>query len=120
MFEHLPETTMSGTNPDGSHYNDPGIKWISYFNGGDAMHDFDRASFGTPQSLGCVELPLAAAAEIWPVHADRHAGHGRNVKLAGRQRQLAGEGLTGGTDPARSPRAGSVSGDCWLPTDAGC
>ncbi len=66
VFEHIPEGTMSGTNPDGSHYNDPGIKWISYFNGGDAIHNFDRASFGTPQSLGCVELPLAAAAEVWP------------------------------------------------------
>jgi hypothetical protein len=66
VFEHLPETTMSGTNPDGSHYEDPGIKWVSYFNGGDALHNFDRASFGTPQSLGCVELPLEAAAEEWP------------------------------------------------------
>ena len=66
VFEHLPETTMSGTNPDGSHYEDPGIKWVSYFNGGDALHNFDRASFGTPQSLGCVELPLAASAEIYP------------------------------------------------------
>jgi peptidoglycan hydrolase-like protein with peptidoglycan-binding domain len=66
VFEHLPEGTMSGTNPDGSHYEDPGIKWISYFNGGDALHNFDRASFGTPQSLGCVELPLEAAAEEWP------------------------------------------------------
>ena len=65
VFEHIPEGTMSGTNPDGSHYEDPGIKWISYFNGGDALHNFDRASFGTPQSLGCVELPLAASAEIW-------------------------------------------------------
>ncbi|MFI4990745.1 MAG: L,D-transpeptidase family protein [Solirubrobacterales bacterium] len=66
VFEHLPETTMSGTNPDGSHYEDPGIKWVSYFNGGDALHNFDRASFGTPQSLGCVELPLAASAELYP------------------------------------------------------
>src|ERR1700733_5628360 len=66
VFEHLPETTMSGTNPDGSHYEDPGITWVSYFNGGDALHTFDRSSFGTPQSLGCVELPLAASAEIWP------------------------------------------------------
>jgi peptidoglycan hydrolase-like protein with peptidoglycan-binding domain len=66
VFEHIPEGTMSGTNPDGSHYEDPGIKWISYFNGGDALHNFDRASFGTPQSLGCVELPLEASAEIWP------------------------------------------------------
>ena len=66
VFEHIPEGTMSGTNPDGSHYSDPGIKWISYFNGGDALHNFDRSSFGTPQSLGCVELPLASAAEVWP------------------------------------------------------
>jgi len=66
VFEHIPEGTMSGTNPDGSHYKDPGIKWISYFNGGDALHNFNRASFGTPQSLGCVELPLAASAEIFP------------------------------------------------------
>jgi peptidoglycan hydrolase-like protein with peptidoglycan-binding domain len=66
VFEHIPEGTMSGTNPDGSHYEDAGIKWISYFNGGDALHNFDRASFGSPQSLGCVELPLAASAEIWP------------------------------------------------------
>lgn len=66
VFEHIPEGTMEGTNPDGSHYHDEGIKWISYFNGGDAIHNFDRASFGTPQSLGCVELPLQASAEVWP------------------------------------------------------
>ena len=57
---------LSGINPDGSHYHDPGIRDISYFNGGDAIHAFPRASYGTPQSLGCVELPLAASAEIWP------------------------------------------------------
>jgi L,D-transpeptidase catalytic domain len=66
VFEHIPVGTMSGTNPDGSHYHDPGIRWISYFHGGDALHEFPRASFGTPQSLGCVELPEAAAAEVWP------------------------------------------------------
>jgi L,D-transpeptidase catalytic domain len=66
VFEHLEETTMSGENPDGSHYEDPGIKWVSYFNGGDALHAFDRASFGTPQSLGCVEMPLEEAAEVFP------------------------------------------------------
>jgi hypothetical protein len=66
VFEHIPVGTMSGTNPDGSSYNDPGIRWISYFNGGDALHAFNRASFGTPQSLGCVELPLASAAKVWP------------------------------------------------------
>jgi len=66
VFEHIPIGTMSGTNPDGSHYHDPGIRYISYFNHGDAIHAFNRASFGTPQSLGCVELPLKAAAKVWP------------------------------------------------------
>jgi hypothetical protein len=66
VFEHIPVGTMSGTNPDGSHYRDPGIRWISYFNGGEGIHAFNRASFGTPQSLGCVELPLEAAAKVWP------------------------------------------------------
>ena len=66
VFEHIPVGTMSGTNPDGSHYNDPGIRYISYFNHGEAIHAFNRASFGTPQSLGCVELPVAAAAKVWP------------------------------------------------------
>lgn len=66
VFEHLEETTMSGENPDGSHYEDPGIMWVSYFNGGDALHSFDRPSYGSPQSLGCVEMTLEDAAEIWP------------------------------------------------------
>jgi peptidoglycan hydrolase-like protein with peptidoglycan-binding domain len=66
VFEHIPVGTMSGTNPDGTHYRDPGIRYISYFNGGDAIHSFNRASFGTPQSLGCVELPLASARKVWP------------------------------------------------------
>ena len=66
VFEHIPLGTMSGRNPDGSHYHDPGIHYISYFHGGDAIHAFNRASFGTPQSLGCVELTLDSAAKVWP------------------------------------------------------
>jgi lipoprotein-anchoring transpeptidase ErfK/SrfK len=66
VFEHIPVGEMSGTNPDGSHYDDTGIRWISYFHGGEALHAFTRASFGTPQSLGCVELPLESAAKVWP------------------------------------------------------
>jgi hypothetical protein len=66
VFEHIASGTMSGTNPDGSHYEDPGVPWISYFNGGDALHGFERASYGAPQSLGCVEMPPATAGEVWP------------------------------------------------------
>lgn len=58
--------TMQGTNPDGSHYYDTGIPWVSYFHGGDALHGFLRSSYGFPQSLGCVEMPLSAAGSIWP------------------------------------------------------
>jgi peptidoglycan hydrolase-like protein with peptidoglycan-binding domain len=66
VYEHLRVTTMSGTNPDGSHYNDPGIQFVSYFNGGDALHAFTRAQYGFPQSLGCVEMGLASAGQVWP------------------------------------------------------
>jgi hypothetical protein len=65
VFEHLRVTTMSGTNPDGSHYSDPGIPYTSYFNGGDALHGFIRASYGFPQSLGCVEMPFSEAGRVW-------------------------------------------------------
>ena len=59
-------TTMSGTNPDGSHYSDPGIPWVSYFNGGDALHGFVRPGYGYPQSDGCVEMPYSEAAQVYP------------------------------------------------------
>ncbi len=51
---------MNGTNPNGTTYHDL-VYWINYFNGGDAVHGFVRASYGFPQSLGCVELPIATA-----------------------------------------------------------
>ena len=66
VFEHIPVGTMSGTNPDGSHYNDPGIRCISYFNHGDAHPRLQPRLVRDAQSLGCVELPLAAAAKVWP------------------------------------------------------
>jgi hypothetical protein len=66
VFEHLTVTTMRGTNPDGSKYVDPGIPWVSYFNGGDALHGFVRPGYGYPQSVGCVELPPDNAAVVYP------------------------------------------------------
>ena len=64
-FTHSPSVTMSGTNPDGSHYSDPGVPWVSYFNGGDALHGFLRASYGSAQSLGCVEMPYDVAHRVY-------------------------------------------------------
>jgi L,D-transpeptidase-like protein len=60
-------TTMRGTNPDGSKYVDPGIPWVSYFYGGDALHGYVRAKYGFPQSDGCVEMPIAHAAIVFPL-----------------------------------------------------
>jgi hypothetical protein len=56
---------MRGTNPDGVPYADP-VQYVAYFYDGDAVHYFPRADYGVPQSLGCIELPLAAAAAAWP------------------------------------------------------
>jgi peptidoglycan hydrolase-like protein with peptidoglycan-binding domain len=66
VFEHALSVTMSGTNPDGSHYDDPGVPYVSYFNGGDALHGFLRASYGFAQSLGCVEMPYSEAGAVYP------------------------------------------------------
>ena len=66
VYLHLSSTTMSGTNPDGTHYSDPDVPWVNYFYGGDAVHGFIRPGYGYPQSLGCVEAPIPAAAAIWP------------------------------------------------------
>jgi peptidoglycan hydrolase-like protein with peptidoglycan-binding domain len=65
VYERLQFQIMQGTNPDGSKYADP-VSWISYFDGGDAVHGFYRASYGWYQSLGCVELPPTTAQYIWP------------------------------------------------------
>ena len=67
VFEHVRYSDMKGTNPDGSTYNDPNVPYASYFNGGDALHGFIRASYGSPQSNGCVEMTYANAAQVWPL-----------------------------------------------------
>jgi L,D-transpeptidase catalytic domain len=67
VFEHVPSSRMTGTNPDGSTYDDPAVPWASYFNGGDALHGFVRATYGSPQSNGCVEMTIADAQMLWPL-----------------------------------------------------
>jgi lipoprotein-anchoring transpeptidase ErfK/SrfK len=67
VYARYTVTTMTGTNPNGTHYSDPGIPWVSYFYEGDALHGFIRASYGFPQSLGCVEMPFANAGVVFPL-----------------------------------------------------
>jgi lipoprotein-anchoring transpeptidase ErfK/SrfK len=64
VYQKLPFQIMQGTNPDGSSYADP-VSWVSYFNGGDAVHYFPRGSYGWNQSLGCVELPSSTAKQAY-------------------------------------------------------
>ncbi len=56
---------MRGKNPDGTKYADR-VYYVSYFRDGEAVHYYDRASYGFPQSLGCVELPWNDAKAAWP------------------------------------------------------
>ena len=65
VFERLRQQVMRGTNPNGSSYADL-VQYIAYFNGNDAVHYMDRADYGIPQSLGCIELPFVDAAKAWP------------------------------------------------------
>ena len=64
VYERLRSQTMQGTNLDGSHYSDF-VQWVAYFHGGDAVHYMPRSGYGSPQSLGCVEVPYAAAERAW-------------------------------------------------------
>ena len=64
VYSRFQVTQMTGTNPDGTKYNDT-VQWVSYFNGGDALHYFPRPGYGYYQSLGCVEMPYDAAKYIW-------------------------------------------------------
>jgi len=56
---------MRGQMPDGAPYADP-VQFVSYFKGDYAVHSMNRRAFGFPQSLGCVELPLTEARQVWP------------------------------------------------------
>ena len=64
---------VTGTDVDSWHgalvkwqpYDDPGIKWVSYFDQGRALHFFPRAGYGWPQSAGCVEMPDKAAHQVF-------------------------------------------------------
>jgi peptidoglycan hydrolase-like protein with peptidoglycan-binding domain len=67
IYSRFVSTTMTGTDVDGTKYTVPDVPWVNYFNGGDAVHGYPRASYGFPQSNGCVELPIEAAAHVYPM-----------------------------------------------------
>ncbi len=64
IYLRLTFQIMRGVNPNGTKYADP-VHWINYFYESDAVHGFQRAAYGFPQSVGCVELPIPVAAKVW-------------------------------------------------------
>ena len=54
------------------------MPWINYFSGGSAVHGFPRASYGFPQSVGCLELPIPTAAKVFKL-----IDYGTLVNVAG-------------------------------------
>jgi hypothetical protein len=75
-------TQMKGLNPDGTKYDDT-VYWASYFNGGDAVHAFPRPSYGSYQSLGCVELPYNGSGSGVAESAYNYLTYGSLVTVVG-------------------------------------
>jgi len=64
VFVRYKVTTMRGTNPDGSKYVDPGIPWVSYFNGATPCTASSVAVTGPPERRLRRDAP-ANAAVVW-------------------------------------------------------
>jgi lipoprotein-anchoring transpeptidase ErfK/SrfK len=65
IYSRLTSTTMTGEDVDGTKYKVEDVPWVNYFNGGDAVHGYERGSYGFPQSNGCVELPIETAKTVF-------------------------------------------------------
>jgi lipoprotein-anchoring transpeptidase ErfK/SrfK len=101
IYERFTSTTMSGTNPSGSHYSDPGVPWVNYFSGGSAVHGFPRASYGSPQSVGCLELPISTAKDVYGM-----ISYGTLVNVTG-PHEAAATSADPSPPPSSTPSSGS-------------
>ena len=62
----LEKTRMRGINPSGRRYDIPDVPWVLAFWGDYTIHGAPwRQAFGTPQSNGCVSLPVEAARFVY-------------------------------------------------------
>lgn len=65
IYAKYPMQTMTGTI-NGEYYYVPNIKWVSYFNGGEAIHGtYWHSNFGTPMSHGCINMTEEAAKVVY-------------------------------------------------------
>lgn len=65
VYLRRPAQVMRGLAPDGKPYADP-VRYVAFFHGNYAVHSMKRPSYGSPQSFGCVELPLGEAQQAYP------------------------------------------------------
>ncbi|WP_258112836.1 L,D-transpeptidase [Alicyclobacillus sp. SP_1] len=95
---------MKGTNPNGSHYNVPDVKWVMAIDGNIAIHGFPRQSYGFPQSAGCVELPVPHAAKLFTmVHV------GTPVTIEGPQGNTSNSASNNNSSSAANVSSGSTA-----------
>jgi len=65
IYSKLAKQTMTGTIA-GEYYYVPDVKWVNYFNGGEAIHGtYWHNNFGHPMSHGCINMTEAAAKFIY-------------------------------------------------------
>lgn len=65
IYSKTPLTTMTGTIL-GEYYYVPNIKWVSFFDGGEALHGtYWHHNFGHPMSHGCINMTEADAKVLY-------------------------------------------------------
>jgi len=65
IYAKYTSMTMTGTIA-GDYYYVPNVKWVSFFNGGEAIHGtYWHHNFGTPMSHGCVNMTEADAKTVF-------------------------------------------------------
>jgi hypothetical protein len=66
IYARYRKFTMSGRWPlNDRPYYDPDVPYVNFFYRGDAIHGFPRASYGYPQSAGCVEIPISFSKQLF-------------------------------------------------------
>jgi lipoprotein-anchoring transpeptidase ErfK/SrfK len=61
----FPWVNMKGTDPNGQTYDIPHVPWVMGLFGDFAIHGYPRATYGFPQSNGCIELPPKTARALY-------------------------------------------------------
>ena len=65
VYQRYRSQTMRGITTTGKPYLYSDVPDVDYFQGNIAIHGFARASYGFPQSQGCVEVPLEVAESVY-------------------------------------------------------